>query len=59
MPGLYIFCPAVTTVAVAREYGVGYILEAAGRPGPTGSVFVRRLADEDLYRIPGFGRGSR
>jgi hypothetical protein len=57
-PGLYIFCPPVTTVAVAREFGVGYVLEPAGQPGPTGSVFVRHLADEDLYRIPGSGEAA-
>jgi hypothetical protein len=55
LPGLYVFCPPVTSAAVAREFGVGYVLEAAGQPGPTGTVFVRRLADEDLYRIPGAG----
>jgi hypothetical protein len=57
-PGLYIFCPAVTSAAVAREYGVGYVLQAAGRPGPSGSIFVRHLADEDLYRIPGSGEAT-
>ncbi len=57
-PGLYIFCPPVTTVALAREYGVGFVLEGSGHPGPSGSVFVRRLADEDLYRIPGSGEAT-
>jgi Bacterial membrane protein YfhO len=58
LPGLYIFCPPVTSVAMAKEFGVGYVLEAAGRPGPVGSVFVRHLADEDLYRIPGSGQAT-
>ncbi len=58
VPELYVFCPAVTTVGVAREFGVGYVLELAGQPGPTGSVFVRHLGDEDLYRIPGSGEAT-
>ncbi len=58
VPALYIFCPAVTSAALAREYGVGYVLVAAGRAGPAGSVFVRHLADEDLYRIPGSGEAA-
>ncbi len=57
-PGLYVFCPAVTSAVLAREYGVGFILEGAGVPGPKGSLFVRRIADEDLYRIPGSGEAT-
>ncbi len=57
-PELNLFCPAVSTVAVAREFGVGYVLEAAGTPGPVGSVLVRRIADEVLYRIPGSGQAT-
>jgi hypothetical protein len=63
------FCPSITTAAEARLLGVGYVLEAAGHPGPSGSVLVAGLktanpnpasdvlarppANEDLYRIPG------
>lgn len=54
-PELNLFCPVVDTVAVAREFGVGYVLEARGVPGPVGSVYVRQLGEEDLYRIPGSG----
>ena len=57
-PELNLFCPAVSSVAVAREFGVGYVLEAAGTPGPAGSVLVRRIADEVLYRIPGSGQAA-
>jgi hypothetical protein len=49
----YLFCPSVTTVADARRFGVGYVLEFHGQPGPVGSVFVRSVGDEELYRIPG------
>ncbi len=53
-----LFCPVVTSATVAREFGVSYVLEAAGEPGPVGSVYVRRLGDEDLYRIPGSGEAT-
>jgi hypothetical protein len=57
-PELNLFCPAVYTVSVARQFGVGYVLEALGTPGPTGSVRVRQLGDEVLYRIPGSGQAT-
>ena len=47
------FCPNVTTSQVARLYGVSYVLEVHDHPGPTGSVFVKSVGDEDLFRIPG------
>jgi hypothetical protein len=52
-PGSFIYCPAVTTAALARRYGVAYILEPRGGRGPDGAVFDRRVGDEDLYRVPG------
>ena len=48
-----IFCPAVTTAALARLYGVGFVLEPADSRGPTGAVFDRMIGNERLYRIPG------
>jgi hypothetical protein len=57
-PELNLFCPAVHTVSVARQFGVGYVLEELGTPGPTGSVRVRQLGDEVLYRIPGSGQAT-
>lgn len=47
------YCPGITTAPVARTYGVSFVLEPAGTPGPIGSVFDERVGDEDLYRIPG------
>ncbi|MGH3577360.1 MAG: YfhO family protein, partial [Mycobacterium sp.] len=46
------YCPVVTTADQARLYGVHFVLEQAGSPGPIGAVFDRRIGDEDLYRIP-------
>ena len=47
------FCPAVTTAALARRYGVGFVLEPARAIGPKGAVFVMTVGAEKLYRIPG------
>ena len=48
-----VFCPAVTTATQARRYGLGFVLEPSGDPGPQGAVFDRRVGDELLFRIPG------
>ena len=50
---VYTLCPVVSTVAQARLYGVGFILEPQGVPGPTGTVFDRELNNEGLFRVPG------
>ncbi len=47
------FCPSVTNAADARRYGVSYVLERAGSPGPQGAVFDKAVGNEELYRIPG------
>jgi Bacterial membrane protein YfhO len=48
-----ILCPAVDNATVARSYGVGFILQHATGPRPSGTVLVSRLGDETLYRVPG------
>lgn len=53
LPFLEHFCPAVSSVAVARLFGIHYVLEPSNTPGPSGSTFVGSFADEWLYRIPG------
>jgi Bacterial membrane protein YfhO len=53
LPGVYDFDPGILNATVARRYGISYVLEPHGATGPTGGVFVTRLGDEDLYRIPG------
>jgi hypothetical protein len=53
-----LFCPVVRSATVAREFGVGYVLETAGERGPNGGVYVRRVGDEELYRIPGSGAAT-
>ena len=53
-----LFCPQITTAALARLYGVSFVLEHRGAAGPQGSVFVMAVGDEDLYRIPGSGEAT-
>jgi len=48
-----VFCPAVTTAQLGRLYGVEFVLEPPGTPGPQGAVFDERIGAERLYRIPG------
>ena len=47
-----VYCPGITTARLARLYGVGFVVERAGSPGPEGGVFVRAIGDESIYRIP-------
>ncbi len=58
LPFYNLFCPTVASTSEAREFGVGYVLEPSGQPGPAGSVFVRRFTNEALYRIPGSGAAT-
>ena len=57
-PNRSVFCPAITSIQLARLYGISYVLEPAGRPGPPGSVFDRAIGNESLYRIPGAARAT-
>ena len=49
-----LYCPAVTTAKIARRYGVGFVLEPKGAPGPQGAIFDGNVSSyAELYRIPG------
>jgi hypothetical protein len=48
-----VYCPGIATLGLARLYGVSYVLEPPGSPGPQGGVFIRRVGTEGLYRMPG------
>jgi len=52
------YCPAVTSVSLARLYGVAYVLELPGRPGPIGTKRVATIAGEGVYRVPGVARAT-
>jgi hypothetical protein len=58
VPPTGVFCPSITTVKEARQYGVGEILEPPGSPGPTGSVLIGRPGGEGLYRVGGVALAS-
>ena len=49
----FIYCPAVTSAAIARLYGVQYVLEPRGSPGPVGGVLDGYAGFSRRYRIPG------
>ena len=49
----YQFCPGVSSVTAAQRFGVRYVLEAPGVRGPAGSDYIKKVGDEELYRIPG------
>jgi hypothetical protein len=47
------YCPGVTSASLARLYGVSYVLEPSGAPGPTGATYVETLDDEALFHVTG------
>ncbi|NNN08516.1 MAG: YfhO family protein [Acidimicrobiaceae bacterium] len=51
-----LFCPAITSASLARLYGVSYIIEPPGVPGPSGTRLVAKLLGEGLFAVPGSGR---
>ncbi len=58
IPDDSVYCPGIDTAQLARLYGVSYVLERSGSPGPEGSDFVRTVGDEDLYRVPASGAAT-
>jgi hypothetical protein len=46
------FCPLITSVKVARLYGISYVVEPSNRPGPPGTILDRTIGDETVYRVP-------
>lgn len=50
---LSVFCPVVTSASEARLYGIGFLLGPAGGAVPAGTVAVRSIGGETLYRVPG------
>ncbi len=57
VPRFAAFCPIVKSAAVARRFGITYVLANPRFPGPSGGVFVRSIGAgserENLYRFPG------
>ena len=55
---LNLFVPDVDTVALARRYGVAYVLALPGLAAPPGMRLVATVAGEHLYAVPGAARFS-
>ena len=49
----FLYCPAITSLNLARLYGVEFVLEPRTIAGPTGSIFVTSIGDESLYQNSG------
>jgi hypothetical protein len=47
------YCPAIRTAGQARLYGVSFVLEPAGSPGPQGTQRNATIGGEGLYKVPG------
>lgn len=55
-PGL--FCGQIWSVAVARLFGVAYVVEPPGAPGPAGTRRVAFIDGEGLYAVPSSSRAT-
>jgi len=53
IPSISHYCPAIKSATEARLYGVRYVLEDRGAPGPVGGRFVENIGDEQVFDIPG------
>ncbi len=48
-------CPSITSARVARHFGVAFVLEPPGAPGPPGTTYDETIAGEGLFKVPGAG----
>ncbi len=58
LPPFGLFCPEINSVFLAHLYGVSYIIEPPGAPGPSGTKLVATLKGEGLYAVPDSGRAT-
>jgi hypothetical protein len=56
--GVGLFVPDVNSLALARRYGIGFVLVAPGLTAPAGMVEVADLAGQRLFRVPNSVRFS-
>jgi hypothetical protein len=54
----YMFAPDVDSVALARLYGIRYVLALPGEPPPSGMRLVAHISGQALYLVPDSGRFS-
>ncbi len=53
-----LFCPKISSVQMARFFGVAYVLEPTGASGPSGTRLVAKIRGEGLYAVPRSGRAT-
>jgi hypothetical protein len=58
LPPFGLFCPEINSVFLARLYGVSFVIEPPGAPGPPGTRRVAVLEGEGLYAVPDSGRAT-
>ena len=56
--GVGLFVPDVNSLALARRYGIGFVLVAHAQPAPAGMVAVADLSGQRLFRVPDSPRFS-
>lgn len=58
VPPYGLFCPEINSVRLARLYGVSFVIEPPGSPGPPGTRRIAVLRGEGLYAVPDSGRAT-
>ncbi len=58
IPPYGLYCPEITSVRVARLYGVSFVIEPPGVAGPIGTRRVAVLDGEGLFAVPDSGRAT-
>jgi hypothetical protein len=53
-----LFCPKISSIQMARFFGVAYVLEPTGASGPPGTRLVAKIRGEGLYAVPRSGRAT-
>ena len=56
--GVGLFTPDIDSAALARRYGISYVLAAPGLSAPQGMSYVAMIADERLYSVTGSAQFS-
>jgi hypothetical protein len=56
--GVGLFVPDVNSAALARRFGISYLIAPPNTPTPPGTVRVTTLAGEVLFRVPGAAQFS-
>ena len=55
LPTAGTFCPSITSAALARVFGVSFVLGPVGSATPTGTRRVGEIGGENLFQVPASG----